>query len=101
MAIYCHGSLYFQTDVSLFISFSFLHLDCVSQRTCPNLLMASKAIDFTHAGCLVGGRSDGSETTVACHSLRVLLLISSDLTALPSEARGRRMEKGKKAAATF
>lgn len=46
MVLYSHGSIYFQTDVSLFISFSFLHLDCVSQRTCPNLLMASKAIDL-------------------------------------------------------
>lgn len=46
MVIYCHGALYFQTDVSLFISLSFLHLDCVSQRTCSNLLMALKAIDL-------------------------------------------------------
>lgn len=46
MVLYIHGAIYFQTDVSLFISFSFLHLDCVSQRTYPNLLMASKAIDL-------------------------------------------------------
>lgn len=56
--------------VFLFISLSlFLHLDCVSQRTCPNLLMASND-GFTHAVCLVVSlRADGKkqrEAATAC-----------------------------------
>lgn len=74
MVIYCHGSLYFPTDVSLFISFSFLHLDCVSQRTCPNLLMASEVMDFFFSflnSCWMFGRwlFRWIKTTLACHSL--------------------------------
>lgn len=95
MVIYCHGSLYFQTDVSLFISFSFLHLDCVSQRTCLNLLMASKRSIYS---CWMFGRwlLRWIKTMLASHRRHVLLLISSDLTALPFELSGKQMEKGRK-----
>lgn len=86
-----------------FISLSFLHLDCVSQRACPNLLMASKAIDLLMLDVWLVTVQMDKRMMLACHSLHVLLLISSDLTVLPSESRGRRVEKGgkKEAAATF
>lgn len=41
-------------------------------------------------------KKNPKKTMLVCHSLHVLLLISSDLTVLPSESRGRWVGKGKK-----
>lgn len=94
MVIYCHGSLYFQTDVHLF-HFHFYILIVYHRE---HVLIFSWHQKRSMYSCWMFSQwlFRLIKTTLACHSLHVLLLISSDLTALPSESRGRRMEKGKK-----